>query len=165
MRWELLAWLLALGGTANMVPPLAAKWWPKWKTPVDRGLSWGGQRLLGDHKTWRGLVVGSLSAEIIYLVTQKMGGGFPWWWGGLVGLGSLTGDMVKSFIKRRMGIKSGKSWFPWDQIDWIGGIVVVAGPWCQLNGAEIMVLLATGLGLHLIVKLTGKLVGINQTAI
>jgi len=41
--------------------------------------------------------------------------------GPLLGAGALIGDMIKSFFKRRVGIKPGSSWIPFDQIDWIVG--------------------------------------------
>lgn len=45
--------------------------------------------------------------------------------GSLTGGGALVGDMVKSFIKRRLGKPPGKPWFPWDQLDWIAGAIIV----------------------------------------
>jgi len=44
--------------------------------------------------------------------------------GTLSGLGALAGDAIKSFFKRQVNVPPGKSWVPFDQIDYIvGGIV------------------------------------------
>ncbi|RMF18652.1 MAG: CDP-archaeol synthase [Gammaproteobacteria bacterium] len=57
-----------------------------------------GQRLLGESKTWRGLLAGILAG--------MLGGplvGLTWTQGGLFGLVSLLGDALTSFLKRRFG--------------------------------------------------------------
>lgn len=41
--------------------------------------------------------------------------------GMLIGLGAILGDLIESFIKRRLKIKSGKSWPVFDQVDFIIG--------------------------------------------
>ena len=45
--------------------------------------------------------------------------------GALMGGGALIGDLVKSFIKRRLNQPPGKPWFPWDQLDWIAGVIAL----------------------------------------
>ena len=45
----------------------------------------------------------------------------------MLGFGALVGDAVKSFLKRRVSIKPGKPFFPWDQIDYtIGSLLFVS---------------------------------------
>jgi len=88
--------------------------------PVDMGRSWKGKRILGDGKTWRGLIGGicaGISLGIIQLYIafpfdrlDYFGfGGFPENMGVIVALatGSLLGDMVGSFVKRRLEIGRG----------------------------------------------------------
>ena len=48
--------------------------------------------------------------------------------GFLMGAGALVGDMVESFIKRRLGIPSGAMFFPWDGIDYVLGAIVFMIP-------------------------------------
>ena len=155
-------WVLLVPGVANMTPPMVAKWWPKWDTPLDMRISWNGKRLFGDHKTVRGLVCGVAAAEVLFLI---LGIPLPWYFGGLLGLGALGGDAIKSFFKRQMGILSGKSWFPWDQIDWILGVLLVCQIINLLNILEIIILITIGLILHLISKWLGYLFGLNKTII
>jgi CDP-2,3-bis-(O-geranylgeranyl)-sn-glycerol synthase len=157
INWVLLTKLVMTAGVANMIPPLSARVWPKWNKPID------GPHL-GSHKTWRGLITGVIGAQIIFILL----GGIeqtPWFFGALLGIGGLGGDMVKSFFKRKMGRKPGTSWFPWDQIDWIAGLIVVAKLWQLLNLSEILTLFVVGLGLHLMVRMIGYFLKINDEII
>lgn len=160
--WWTLIWIMIPAGVANMVPPIAAKVWPKWETPVDGGKMLWGRRVLGDHKTIRGLVTGVVTAEIIFLLLRPA---LPWYLGLVLGVGALGGDMLKSFFKRQLGVASGLSWFPWDQIDWIVGTLVVAKLWGLLGTGEVVILIIAGIGLHLLFKVLGFLLRLNQTMI
>ncbi|MGI8420463.1 MAG: CDP-archaeol synthase [Candidatus Levyibacteriota bacterium] len=107
--------------------------------PVDFYLKFRGKRILGSHKTIRGFIVGILAAIIGVYLQVFFYNIFPWQQkifpisynvinpvvlGFLLGFGALAGDAIKSFFKRQMGIQPGRSWFPFDQIDYIlGGIV------------------------------------------
>lgn len=44
------------------------------------------------------------------------------------GIGALTGDLLKSFMKRRLGIAPGKAWFPFDQLDFVIGALIFLAP-------------------------------------
>jgi CDP-archaeol synthase len=96
--WNSVAALL-LVIIANLVPWLVGRVVShRWSAPLDCGLVLrDGQRLLGSHKTWRGLLAGSLAAG---LLAQLLGLGFT------LGIGfgalSLLGDALSSSIKRRL---------------------------------------------------------------
>lgn len=112
---------------ANMAPPVFAKRIP-WNAPMDFGLSVGSIRVFGDHKTWAGFVCGVVVAVLAGFVLSKVYWPFDFsavQWSALVGVGALVGDAVKSFFKRRVGIKSGKPWIPFDQIDYTVGALAV----------------------------------------
>src|SRR4051812_27852644 len=53
--------------------------------------------------------------------------------GAWIGLGALSGDLVKSFAKRRRGILPGQAWIPFDQIDWLLGALAFAAPVLRLS--------------------------------
>ena len=95
----ILLWLV------NFAPPLAAcLLGDKWNVPVDLGYCPGkGGPLFGNHKTLRGLAAG-LAAGLAVGVFL----GFPWWVGLSVGILSMAGDLLSSFLKRRLGFPSGK---------------------------------------------------------
>jgi len=44
--------------------------------------------------------------------------------GVILGFGALFGDLAKSFVKRRLNRKDGARFVPWDQLDYVLGIVV-----------------------------------------
>jgi CDP-2,3-bis-(O-geranylgeranyl)-sn-glycerol synthase len=106
--------------------------------PVDFGQTWKGHRLLGDGKTWTGLIGGvaagtSLGIVLIILLTvldvQE-----PWSWGsGMDGvlvvltlaLGSLLGDMTGAFIKRRLSMERGHKAPVLDQYDFVAGALLL----------------------------------------
>ena len=128
-------WLFLPAGFANMSPILAKKIFPAWNTPIDFGKSWHGKEIFGSHKTYRGLVSGVIIGLLVFTFQQHLYTLFPeivtWsafdyqtvspFFGALIGFGALAGDLAKSFFKRRLGISSGRSWIPFDQIDWIIG--------------------------------------------
>jgi CDP-2,3-bis-(O-geranylgeranyl)-sn-glycerol synthase len=62
-------WLFLPAYVANMAPVLVAKVAPAWKAPIDGGrVGKDGQRILGDGKTWRGLVGGAVLGGLVALV-------------------------------------------------------------------------------------------------
>ncbi len=139
----LAVWLFLPAGVANLVPILAANApvMRRWEAPLDFGKSWRGARLLGDHKTWRGLAVGVICGGLIFLLQRELTGSLnlleghnyqdeynnlPIWFGCLIGFGALAGDAAESFFKRQIGIASGRSWFPFDQIDYIIGACLLS---------------------------------------
>ncbi len=108
-------------------------------TPVDFGMAYRGRRLLGDGKTWRGLVCGTLAGGAcahlqaiwapagLYHMTAYTGL--------LLGFGALMGDMVESFIKRRMGMDRGHPLFLMDQLDYVFGAFFMA--WTHVSFAVV----------------------------
>ena len=113
-------------------------------TPIDFGKTWkDGKRILGDGKTWQGLIAGSfigmtsgfglsVAAKYAYLYE------FPIYLNDFTGFpmmipivfsicfGALLGDIIESFFKRRQNIQRGEDWIPFDQIDFILGVLVTA---------------------------------------
>ncbi|HSD73504.1 MAG TPA: CDP-archaeol synthase [Steroidobacteraceae bacterium] len=104
---------LLLVSVANVVPWAAARAMPhRWTTPLDGGLRWrDGERLLGDHKTWRGFLLGTLACA---LVAALVGPGFAA--GAGVGALSLTGDALSSALKRRLRLAPGTEIAGLDQL-------------------------------------------------
>lgn len=124
---SLLVYLPAM--IANMAPVFATKYniIPWLNRPLDFGIQWKGARLLGAHKTIRGIIIavcagaitGSVEAAAMH---QKISFGF--FIGAVFGFGAMAGDAMKSFFKRRLRIASGVSWIPFDQIDFVIGATV-----------------------------------------
>lgn len=111
----------------------------RWAAPVDGGRVWRDQRpMLGASKTWRGLAVGALCCSLYSLL---VGLGFVF---GLVfGALALGGDLLSSFIKRRLGLASSARAIGLDQIPEAALPMLLALIWLPLSGfhAVLVVLL------------------------
>jgi len=111
--------------------------------PIDGGKTWkDGKRVLGDGKTWRGLISGAfvgmtagfaMSVGAWYINTTEYSYvglniflGFPLMIPLLFSLcfGALLGDITESFFKRRIGKDRGQDWFVFDQLDFILGALL-----------------------------------------
>jgi CDP-2,3-bis-(O-geranylgeranyl)-sn-glycerol synthase len=82
--------------------------------PIDFGLKFKKKRLLGDGKTIEGFLIG-LSAGLISTMVL----GLDFRVGFIVALASLAGDLIGSFIKRRLGLKRGEEVPLMDQLGFI----------------------------------------------
>ncbi len=159
-------------GLANMTPPLANKvpLLNKWKTPLDFGKSLRGRRLLGDNKTWRGLLSGTLIGGVTALIVSKLNADTvvtlaPFLVGCLLGCGALLGDAIESFIKRQRNFKPGQSWFPFDQTDYILGALLLIFPFVRLPLLANLTILAVYFGLHLLTAYIGYLLKLKDSPI
>lgn len=94
--------LLLLLLVANGAPVLAWDLWKDtWAHPVDGGIRLvDGRRLLGNAKTWRGIVASllatTLAAKILGLTPET---------GLQMAAMAMAGDLFSSFLKRRLGIE------------------------------------------------------------
>ena len=128
-------------GSRIWLPAILKNGLAKLARPVDFGVQWHGMEIFGKNKTWRGLLVGTaagiLTAGVQALLFFKTDffkantlvdyGKVDFiLLGALMGGGALIGDLIKSFVKRRLGVSPGKPWFPWDQLDWIAGAMLLS---------------------------------------
>lgn len=137
-------WLMLPAYIANMAPVVLAKVIPRWNAPIDGGRKRDdGTRLLGDGKTWRGLIGGSVIAALVawlqaryFLFSERLtdfGVTETGTWlaplviGFAFGLGALVGDAVKSYFKRKSGRARGRPWVGPDQLDFVVGGLLFAG--------------------------------------
>jgi CDP-2,3-bis-(O-geranylgeranyl)-sn-glycerol synthase len=135
--WLEMARVLYLFGpayAADVTPVLVKGLWPALARPVDGGRSFRGQPIFGSHKTWRGIITGTVAGMLVYELQALLHHFAPLrplalidysthavWPGFLMGFGALLGDLVKSFFKRRIGIAPGKAWLVFDQLDFFFG--------------------------------------------
>ena len=129
-------WIYMPGYLANSFAMLWGKIFPKYgygPWPIDSGKNaWDGNRILGDGKTWNGLIGGSLTSGILSILLHAIAKGnnsnLPfldvlagsskeaWFWiggewgaafilGTALGFACLLGDLAGSFVKRRRGLK------------------------------------------------------------
>lgn len=130
-------WFFLPAGIANMTPVLVRKI-NFLNIPVDFGKKYKGEPIFGSHKTFRGFFFGILVAIGLVYLQKLLYQNYDFFnqiaiipydrynvllLGFLMGFGALFGDLVKSYIKRRMNVKPGKKFVPWDQIDFIIGFL------------------------------------------
>jgi CDP-2,3-bis-(O-geranylgeranyl)-sn-glycerol synthase len=128
---------------ANMAPVVANKLkiLREIDKPIDMNTKFeDGKPLFGKHKTYRGVLV-AIIVGIAAAFLQRILLPVPFfssisitdysWWpllGFLLGAGAITGDLAKSFIKRRANIRSGKPFIPFDQTDFVIGAYLFIVP-------------------------------------
>lgn len=157
-------------GIANAAPLFASRipWVRRYDQPMDFGKSWKGKRIFGNNKTWRGFIFGTLMGGVTSLLVSYFfipNSADPWYTfliGASLGAGALAGDAVESFFKRRRGISSGKSWFPFDQIDYIIGGLVFVYPLTLIPLVLMAGIFVLYFGLHLLFSYIGYLVGFKK---
>lgn len=165
--------------TANIGASVSSKIFPKWNTPIDQHKTYRKHPILGNHKTIRGFVCGSIIGFIVYIIQIYLYNNssflnrisyinynnYPLYFGLLLSSGALLGDLAKSFFKRQMNIPSGKTWLPFDQIDWIIGSLIITSLVTTYNALFILLAISIGFTLHLVVKAIGYLAKIEKTPI
>ena len=127
-------WFFVPAYLANMSPVLVQHRFARLAVPMDGGRTFRGRRLLGDHKTWRGLIAGIVVGTGVYELQRLVHAAGLWadlalidyaahplLPGFLMGLGTGVGDAIKSFFKRRVDIPPGASWPVFDQLDFFVG--------------------------------------------
>lgn len=94
--------------------PILARWWlgKQFSLSIDAGyLLSDGYPIFGTSKTWRGLLLGILSASLLAIAFE-----FSIIFAIIFPLLSLLGDLFSSFIKRRLKMLSSRPFLGLDQI-------------------------------------------------
>jgi CDP-2,3-bis-(O-geranylgeranyl)-sn-glycerol synthase len=106
--------------------------------PIDGGREWNGRRVLGDGKTWRGTAVGTAVGVLVALglnavrpaAVDLLGVALPPAFtpaaAVALSLGAMLGDILASFLKRRLDRQRGASVPGLDQLDFVVVSLVLA---------------------------------------
>lgn len=149
---------------ANMAPVICRFILPQLDKPLDGNKKLGKQTIFGSHKTYRGIVVGIVFAIIIsflqylaqqlHLIEPLQIISYEKWLliGFLMGLGAMLGDLIESFIKRRMNIKPGKFLRPWDQIDFVIGALIFTYALFKPGVLKIGIIILISFVLHVLIN-------------
>ncbi len=172
-------WFFAPAGLANLAAFFSSKipFIKKLNYPVDFRLTIRKKRILGNHKTIRGFVVGIVFAILgtylqIYLYENvsilrsilpiNYSAIDPIIFGFLAGFGALAGDAVKSFFKRQIGFVPGESWFPFDQIDYIVGGMICTWFYIPLTFIQYIILFVVWFLAHVFFTHAGFLLKLRR---
>lgn len=131
------------------------------------------RKYFGEHKTYRGFFFGIIFAMITAFLQYLL---YPYFKnisilnydnflliGFLMGFGALFGDLIRSFFKRRIGIKPSGKWIPFDQLDFIAGGLLFISIYYFPGFKIIVFLLIITPFLHIIVTHIGYYLGVRKT--
>jgi CDP-2,3-bis-(O-geranylgeranyl)-sn-glycerol synthase len=99
--------------------------------PIDGGRKFiNGHPIFGAGKTIRGFFAGFIAGSLVGLTQTVLVGGSPLQapTGALLAAGALTGDLLGSFIKRRLDLPRGKAAPGLDQLGFLMFAVLFAAP-------------------------------------
>lgn len=121
-----------------------------------------GERILGAHKTIRGFFAGILGGSLIGLAetpidSRLLLGGF------LIGLGTVLGDLLGAFLKRRAGIKPGGQLPIVDQLDFVFGGLLLGQLVFPLSLYSVLIVVVVTPPIHLATNYGAYLLGIKRT--
>jgi len=143
---------------ANSVPAIFGR-----GTPIDLGRCFiDGERIFGSHKTIRGFLSGLFAG---LLVSAAMGALFSTellFFGILISVGALGGDLTGAFIKRRLKLPPGYPLPLLDQLDFVFGGLLILHPFYRLSGGAIFLILLVTPAIHLLANIVAYLLGIKK---
>ncbi len=160
-----------------MAPVFASRFIKKFNTPIDFGKKINGKPIFGKNKTYKGLIFGTFVGIFISFIQfllfkldvfreiSFLNYTFKNFYiiGFLLGFGALFGDLVESFFKRRVGIKPGKSWVPFDQIDYVLGAIIFLLPIYEVSLKMFLTILIISFFLHIIANQIGYYLKLEKT--
>ena len=143
--------------------------------PMDFGKTFfDGNPVLGGHKTFRGFLVGIMIGTLVGLVQTVLYEqvllqyeyGYQFQYSIILGfalsLGALTGDLIESFIKRRLNLSPGKSLPIADQIDFILGAFLFSIPILPPTLTVALITLLITIPIHLLTNLGASLLNMKN---
>lgn len=149
-------WFVAPAWAANAFPPLTGG-----RLPLDRKATFRGQRLFGNSKTIEGTLGGLMFGSFIGWLLMLSKPLFPvdiWQQLGLfemtpmiiisIVIGALVGDLVGSAIKRRLNLKPGTNFWPFDQLGFIIFAMLFAAPMLMLQPTTVIFIVSITLFVH-----------------
>jgi len=131
--------------------------------PIDLGRNFvDGERLLGDHKTFRGFICGLIVGTIVgalltYALSENL---LPI--AIEASLGALLGDMAGAFVKRRLRIKPGGPLPIVDQLDFVLGAIVLVSLFSAISLPVGLILLLVTPPIHFLTNVGAYALGLKE---
>lgn len=173
-------WFFIPAGIANSTPIIAAHipGLNKLNAPMDFGKKFHKKRIFGEHKTWRGLISGMLMGLLVIWLQVVLFDHYAWirnfcnpvfyggasivWLGLLLGFGALLGDALESFFKRQYNLPAGDTWFPFDQLDYVVGGLILATVFVRLPLIDYLLILVIWFAMHVLFSYLGYLLKLKD---
>jgi len=137
-----------------------------------------GKPVFGSHKTFRGFIAGLLAGVLTSVVqtillqsypssdfTLSLPFQFNVLIGSIIALGALVGDLVHSFIKRRIGLAEGSPLPVADQLDFVVGAILFSLPVSvyPLPLLTVIFIIVITPPVHLLTNFVAYLLGVKKT--
>ncbi len=108
--------------------------------PIDFGKKFfDGKPIFGKNKTLRGFFSGLAVGTAVGILESVFFPEYPVFFGFLLSLGALLGDLTGAFLKRRVGLAPGDLLPVVDQVDFILGAIVFSLPLQILSSLELAI--------------------------
>jgi CDP-2,3-bis-(O-geranylgeranyl)-sn-glycerol synthase len=163
---------------ANMTPPIAKRLGilEFLAKPIDFDKKFLGKPIFGSHKTWRGAILALFVGFSIALI-QRFLFNFEFFkklsivdyskiniflFAFLISFGEVFGDLIFAFIKRRIGLKPGAPFLPFDQTNYVFGCFLFLQPYLKLDLKIWLMLLILTFFLHIIFNRLGYYLKIHS---
>ena len=136
--------------------------------PIDGGRNFSdGKPILGSHKTYRGLVSGILIGTIVGWAQDSLAPnvGLPKGnviLGFVLSLGALIGDLIGSFIKRRLNLKPGAPLPVSDQIDFVLMALLLGSLVKPPTLEDALIILGLTVPIHLLINIAAYLLRLKK---
>lgn len=165
-------WLMLPASLANPAAAIAGHFSGSFK-PVDFGKSWGKTRILGDGKTIEGFIYGVAFGLLVAVIQNYFAPYlnmpvFPLIVIFTLPIGSLAGDLIASFFKRRLNIGRGQALPLIDQLDFVFGAwiltIIFDSSWFFDNFVLLIIIATLILTpiLHLLFNIVGYKLGVSK---
>lgn len=142
--------------------------------PIDGGRKMpDGKPVFGSHKTIRGFAAGIIAGTLTSVAESAVlqfdappGFVLPFqftvWLGFVISFGALMGDLVHSFVKRRIGVAEGAPHPVADQLDFVLGAVLFSFLVSAPPVVTILIILVITLPIHLLTNFLAYVVGVKK---
>ena len=131
--------------------------------PIDMGLRLGdGERVLGDNKTFRGLIGGVIVGTVVgvfcsYVFSKNLLSlAIP------ASFGALLGDLAGALLKRRLKIKPGGALPVVDQLDFVVGAILCVSLFSEISLAVVLILLLLTPPIHILTNAGAYALGLKD---
>ena len=121
-----------------------------------------GQPIFGSHKTIRGVLAGVVAGSLVGLGESLIDprlivGGF------MIAVGSVLGDLLGAFIKRRLRVEPGRAFPILDQLDFILGGLLLGYAFFPISWISLILVVVVTPPVHLATNYGAYLLGIKRT--
>ena len=143
---------------ANAIPVLAGG-----GKPIDLNKKFpDGKPVFGSNKTIRGFIAG-LAVGTIVGILQNLFFNYNVFLGFMVSLGALIGDLIESFVKRRLNFEPGRMLPIADQLDFVFGALLFSTPIIIPKLEVVLVLILITPPIHIFTNFAAYLLKLKKT--